>query len=387
MKRKKFFILGTAIVALVAISAMFIKTGGTEVETVTVSKGEINRRVTDTGYVQPVKSYDLYAVQSGRVINVPVQNGARVKKGQTIAVLENNDLNLQISEMQSQLSQANSTAEGARAAMGRTELELKEANDNLTRVTELFQEGAVSRVEYDKAVLRVQSLQETLNEQKSMYNSAQSRKTGLGKSLKELNIKADQLSVTSPVDGLILNLPAQEELYVNPGTLLATVAGQERLEVKADILSDDLAEVKIGQDVDITAPVLGQKTLRGRVTRIYPRAEEKQSALGVTQRRVPVIVSLDDPAVLKPGYEVKVAINTLISRDILVVPRQSVLVKNDGAKEIMVVSGDRVERRQIKTGLSDSEKLEVIDGVKAGEQIIQDGSLELKDNAKIKPLT
>lgn len=304
MKRKKLFFLGTAIAALAAISVILIKTGGTEVETVTLAKGEINRRVTDTGYVQPVKSYDLYAVQSGRVTKVPVQNGARVKKGQIIAVLENKDLDLQISDMQSQLSQANSTTGGAKAAMGRTELDLTEARDDLARITELFRKEAVSRVEYDKAGLRVQSLLETLNEQKSAYDSALSREAGLEKSLGELKAKAGQLSVKSPVDGIILNLPAQEELYVSPGSLLATVAGQEHLEIKADILSDDLAEVKIGQDVDVTAPVLGQKTVRGKVTRIYPRAEEKQSTLGVIQRRVPVIISLEDPAVLKPGYEV-----------------------------------------------------------------------------------
>nr|WP_315989747.1 HlyD family efflux transporter periplasmic adaptor subunit [Desulforamulus aquiferis] len=82
--------------------------------------------------------------------------------------------------------------------------------------------------------------------------------------MEQINLKEEQLILKSPVDGIILDLPAKQEQVINPGTLLATVAVSEKLEVKADLLSDDLGEVSLGQRVQITAPVLGDKTWRGK---------------------------------------------------------------------------------------------------------------------------
>ncbi|GEM_PF-2892388 len=79
------------------------------------------------------------------------------------------------------------------------------------------------------------------------------------------------LTVQSPVDGVILSLPAEQEQVVTPGSVLASVAVPEKLEIKADILSDEMGEVSLGQRVKITAPVLGSKVLYGEVREIIVR--------------------------------------------------------------------------------------------------------------------
>ena len=385
MKRKTFYYLGAAAAVLVVV-ALMIRGSGTVTDIVEVKTGDIACQVIDTGYVQPSGYYDLYATQSARVVKVPVQAGELVKEGQHLVILENTDLNVQISDLQSQLSQAAAASAGSRAAMARTELELNDAVDNLARIEELYQAGAVSRVEYDKARLQVESYKKTLEEQKSQLAGALSREAGTEKSLLELSEKKAQLVITSPADGTVLDLPAREEQYANPGTLLVTVAQKGRLEIKADILSDDLAEIRLGQRVAITAPVLGQRVLEGKLGKIYPRAEEKQSVLGVIQRRVPVIISLQDPANLKPGYEVKVAIETAVRRNVPMVPREAVKSMDDGRKEVLVVEQGRVRHRSVKTGLGNSEYIEIVAGLRTGEQIIADGSIAFKENARIKPV-
>lgn len=385
MKRKTFFYLGAAAAVLLVV-VLIIRSSGTTTDMVEVKKGEITRRVTDTGYVQPAGYYDLYSTQSARVVKVMVQAGELVNKGQTLVILENTDLNVQISDLQSRLAQAKAASAGTRATVARTELELNDALANLSRMEELNLSGAVSRVDYDQAKLKVETCRKNLEEQKSQLAGDLSLAAGINKSLQELAGKKTQLITTSPAEGKVLDLPAREEQYVNPGTLLATVEKKGRLEIKSDILSDDLADIRVGQRVEITAPVLGQRALEGKVGKIYPRAEEKQSALGVIQRRVPVIISLGDPANLKPGFEVQVAIETDARRNVLVLPRESVRSLKDGGKEVMVVEKGRVRHRPVQTGLDNSEYIEIVAGLKDGEQIIADGSLEFKENARIKPV-
>lgn len=369
---------------ILGVASLMLLRGGQEVATVQVQAGSINRTVADSGYVQPSSDYNVHATQTARVTQVVAEAGQPVKQGDTLILLENLDLSLQISDAHSQIAQAVNRAAGARAAVERFDLELKDATDNLNRIQELYEGGVVSQADYDKAVLLVETCRRNLNEQKSLLESTLAQESGQRQALEQLKAKEGQLVVKSPAGGMVLSLPVKQEEVVSPGALLVTLAATSQLEVKADILSDDLGEVQVGQKVSITAPVLGQKRLAGEVKKIYPRAEEKQSALGIIQRRVPVIITLPEADVLKPGYEVRVAIETLSRKDVLVVPREAVYTTGDGYKEVMVVVQGQVQRRRVQTGLSDHENIEVTSGLEAGEIIIKDGSLSLKEKARVK---
>jgi len=349
-----------------------------------VRQGDITKTVSDSGYVQPSTDYGLNVTQTARVIQAPVKTGEFVKQGQTLVVLENLDLAVQISDLRSQLAQASTSAAGARAGLERIQLELKDASENLTRTQELYQAGVVSKVEYDKARLLVETTRQNLSEQTSRLDSALAQQDGLNQSLQQLGAKEQQLVVKSPVDGTVMSLPVKQEQVLSPGALLAYVAVSDQLEIKADILSDDLADVEIGQKCSITAPVLGEKVLVGEVMKIYPQAEEKQSALGIIQRRVPVIISLSDPVNLKPGFEVKVAIETLSRHNALLLPREAMRTTRDGHKEVMVVVNKKVQHRSVQTGISDQENIEITGGLEAGDVVVKDGSLDLAEGAIVK---
>jgi HlyD family secretion protein len=404
MKKRKKIYLGAGILVVLAMSIIgtVLFSDGKEVETVQVRQGSIIRAVVDNGYVQPATSYDLQATQGARVDRVLVEKGQPVKQGQTLVVLENLDLAMQINEVRSQLSQAKTTADGTRAAVERAQIELKDAGEraqgenfdraielkdakeNFDRAQELFQAGAITRVEYDKAKQQVEICRQSLNEQNYRLENVLAQIAGLNQSLRQLTAKEQQLDVKSSVNGTVLSLPVKREQVLSPGALLASIGVPDHLEVKADILSDDLAEVKVGQKATITAPVLDQKVLKGKVKQIYPRAEEKQSALGIIQRRVPVIIALNDQANLKPGFEVKVAIETLNRQDVLILPREAICTTKDDQKEVLAVVNGRVQRRTVRTGISDHENIEITSGLTAGEMVVRDGSLDLKEKEKVK---
>lgn len=384
--KKKVYLIGAIILTGLAAATIKMLWGGQEVEVLQVQPGTITRSVTDSGYVQPAADFAIQATQNARVSEVLVETGQSVKAGQILLALENLDLSVQISEARSQLSQAQTAAQGARAALERTRLELADAGENRKRIEELYGAGAVSRAEYDRAVLQVETCTRTLEEQNALLDSDLARAAGFRQSLDRLEAKEGQLVVKSPADGIVLDLPVKREEVVGPMTPVATVAAAGQLEVKADILSDDLGEVKLGQRVVISAPVLGSKTLTGEVKKIYPRAEEKQSALGVIQRRVPVIITLPDPGPLKPGYEVRVGIVTRIREGVLVLPREAVRTTGDGQREVSVVVKERVERRPVQTGLSDQAAIEITGGLEEGDVVIRDGGSELKEKTRVKPV-
>jgi HlyD family secretion protein len=183
-----------------------------------------------------------------------------------------------------------------------------------------------------------------------------------------------------------MQLPVEQEQVVVYGALLARVAMPNDLEIKVDLLSDDLGEIQIGQKAQITAPVLGNQVLNGEVIQIYPQAEEKQSALGVIQRRVPTIIRLDDTSNLKPGYETRVSIITASNENVLLVPREAVLSSTNGEKQVMAIVNNRVVMRTVTTGLFDNKNVEITAGLQEGQEIIKDASIGLQPNARVKAL-
>lgn len=373
-----------AAAAAVALGALLFMGRGKEVELTAVSWGSIVRQVVDTGYVQAVDSYDLQSAQSARVTRVLAETGQAVRKGEVLVLAENLDLAQQISDTRSQLGQAAGAVEGARAALERARLECEDAQRSCDRLKELYEAGAVTAVELEKAQLQLESCRRVLQEQAALLQSAQVRQAGLDRVLEQLLDKERQLVIKSPVDGIVIELPVKSGHVLNPGDLVAKVAVVDKLEVRADILADDMAEVQVGQKATVTSPVLGGTALTGEVVKIYPRAEEKQSSLGITQRRVPVIVALDSAGGLKPGYEVRVAITTLVKEGVTVLPREAVRTVSGGRKEVTAVVAGRTQRRSVQTGLYDRDNVEITAGLSLGDLVVRDGSLDLPDKTKIK---
>ncbi|KUK54675.1 MAG: Efflux transporter, RND family, MFP subunit [Desulfotomaculum sp. 46_296] len=383
MNRKKIIYAGITILIAAGIVCGWLLGSVKNVDTVQAVKGSIVKEIIDTGYVQPVDSKDLYAAQNSTIEQLPVEAGQKVEKGQILVVLENLDLTIQIRDTRSLLSQTLIDAEGSKAALDKASAELEDAKENYARIQNLYETGAASRVEYDRAALQVQIDEKTLQEASTVLEAGLAQAEGLKQSLAVLSAKEEQLTVKSPLEGIVLAVPVKLGQVVNSGVLLVTVADSEQLEIKADILSDDLGQVAVGQKVTVTAPVLDRR-LTGAVKKIYPQAEEKISALGVIQRRAPVLITVKDPANLKPGFEVKVAIQTLSRTDVLIVPRESVITRGDGQKEVAVVNNGRISYQLIETGINDQDNIEVAGGLKEGDLVVRDGSLGLKENTKVK---
>lgn len=387
MKKRKRWIWGLGVLLILAGAVYLYQRPGTLVEVVDVKTGTIARTVEETGYVEPVESLELYADQYARVVETRVETGDKVKKDQVLIVLENPELAVEIANMEVQLSQAQSGAGSLKSSLHQMELELSKAEKDLKRGEELFNEGAITQDEYEEIDFLADTARGNVGRIKEELARNNDQVFGLKKSLAELKQKKAGLVVESPFDGVVLELSVKQEGVVSPGSQLISVAKPDQLKIKVDILSDDLAQVKLGQPVLITAPVLGKTVLKGTVMQIYPKAEEKQSALGVVQRRVPVMISFQETGILKPGYEVQAAIQIEKQENVLVLPRESVRTTGTGEKEVFLVDQGKVKFLPVETGIFDSENIEITGGLKKGDMVIKNAGLDLKEGQKIETIS
>lgn len=380
---KKVLIAGGIVLAAL-LAAYWTLSGGRSAETVKVALGDITRSIDDNGYVRLAQDYDIQAVQTARVLQVTVKAGDMVKTGQPLVLLENLDLAVQTFEAAARLYQAQAAAATALAGRDKAALDLRDKNAQQERLQKLLDVGGVSQVEYDQARLAADAAEKTLQELETGLKTGQGQVQELTLMLEKLQAKEKQLTVESPVDGQILSLPVKTAQVIMTGTPIVKVGVPGEMEIEAKILSDDLAEIRTGQQVKISAPVLGETVITGTVKNIAPLAEEKVSALGVIQRRVPVVISLPASQILQSGYEVKVSIITNHAGPVLVIPKESLRTGKDGKKEVMQVVGGRVKITAVETGLADSRLIEIKSGLAAGNVIVKDATVDIPEKTKIK---
>ena len=384
MKSKKAWIIGGIILAAVIAIAAIMGSGGEEVEAVKASRGTFVLKLEETGYVEAANDREVQATLAAQVRELLVETGDKVVPGQVLIKLFSPELTTETESARSQLVRTESELQAAELSVQSIRLELEQAENDLARKKTLLQSGALAQAEYEQAQLQVDKLKKSISQQEVSVSGLNKQVASLGAVLNSLEEKAGELQVISPISGTILDLPVKVGQVVSPGTMLAQVGSDSQLEVKTELLSDDLGRVKTGQTTQITAPILGDRALTGPVSKIYPRAHEKTSALGIIQRRVPVIIALNQAANLQPGYEVRVAIETLRKEDVILLPRESIRLTEDGHYRVLVVNEGRIEERLIEIGEKNQQWVEVTKGIKVGETVVRDGSLELKEGSRVK---
>jgi HlyD family secretion protein len=385
MKLKRPWIIGIFVVAVIVIAAALMSSGQ-QVEVTQAKKGIFTQVIEETGYVQVIEEQQIQATQTALVSQVLLEAGDRVEKGQLVMILTNSALEAELASVRSQLAQVKSQLSQAELELLARRAELNQAQDDLDRKKALLDAGALAEADYQTAQLQFSKIRNSVAQQESSV-------AGLAQQVGDHQIMLDALlsqsaewEVRSSVAGVLLDRPVKKGQVVAPGTLLALIGADEGMEIKTDLLSDEIGQVQVGQKVTISAPVLGEQSLSGQVSKIYPQAYEKVSALGVIQRRVPVVISLPQTANLRPGYEVRVAIETVHKEDVTLLPREAIRLNSNGDYQVMAVVDNRMVTTPVIVGEKNQLWVEIIEGIEPGQIVIRDGSQEVKEGSRVKPV-
>jgi len=381
MKKILFAVLGFGVIGL-ALWFFFLRSE--PVEIVRVVRGVLVRTVEEDGFVEAPGDRKIYATQLARVLEVPVEEGEAVLPGTVLVRMKNPDLDVRLQETLTLLNQAERDRRGASALVESTRLLLLDAKRSAVRRKQLYEAGAISLSELEDAALTLERLEKEFKRHKSAEDSAAALESGLRRTARELRAKGSELVVKSPIQGVVLELPAEKDGVLQPGDLVVTVAPRARIEVVSDILSDTMGEVAVGQKVRVTAPVLGSQVLEGKVAKIYPQAFEKLSALGVVQRRVRVKINLPFNQRLKPGFEVRVAIETDRHDGALLLPIEAVRTTENGDQMVLRVLNGRIRKTLVRTGLADRRSVEILEGLEEGDAVIRDAGLDIREGTPVR---
>lgn len=386
MKKGRLKFYAAAGVAVMLALTFFLIFRPGEMIAVRAVRGEISSGVEEDGYIQPLDDRNFYATQTARIAELPVEAGDGVTRNQMLMQMANPDLEAILAETRAYWRQSEKSKDGYAAAAASLRLLLTDEKRNLERYRKLYEAGALSRTDMEQASLRVERYTKDMLEAQARLASASALSGGLQQQVSELEKKKGELTLRSPIDGYVLDLPVKKEQVVMPGELLVALGVKDEMEIRSDILSDSLGGVKVGSNVRITAPILKDLVLEGYVQKIYPLAEEKVSPLGVAQRRVPVIIAFHVSDLLKPGYEVRVFIETSRREDTLILPVESVRTE-DGARKVFRVEDGKIREIAVITGITDRRMVEILKGVEDGDVMIRDASLDLREGQRVRAET
>jgi RND family efflux transporter MFP subunit len=380
-RRKKFFYLIWAILALVAAGFLYrmgLFTPPVQVQLANVTQvypSQAYTVLTASGYVVPQRKSALASKVTGRLVWLGVEEGSRIKKGDVVARLESQDV-------EAAKAQAAANLETARFNLENAKAELADATLNLDRSQELVGKNFIAREEYDTAVARHKKAVATAKAAEAVIKSNEA-------ALEAAAIQLEYTLIRAPFDAVVLTKNADIGDIVTPFSAAAdsksavvTIADMESLQVQADVSESSLGQVKIGQPCEIQLDALPDRRLRGAVHMIVPTGDRSKAAVMVKIRFVD-----RDPRIL-PEMSAKVSfLSKPVSRLDQVartaVNQKALLSRGEG-KGVFLVKGDRVVETSVRTGAQIGDMVEVLIGLKAGDQVVLDPPIKLKNGARVK---
>lgn len=186
-----------------------------------------------------------------------------------------------------------------------------------------------------------------------------------------------RIPIRSPQNGVITSLLIRDGMYVKPETELMTLADTSRLWVVADIYEHQIDWIRPGLEAEISTPALPGRSWKGQLEYIYPELDPKTRTLKVR-------IAFDNPdSLLKPNLFANVTIYGGPKKDILTLPREALILEANRSLVIRRLDDGRFQPVKVKTGMRTADEVEILSGLKAGDEVVVSGQFLLDSEANI----
>lgn len=436
---RTWWILGGIVVVLVGGLLIAKKVGWigqekpTEVELTAVFQTEIIERVSASGRVQPEIEVKLSPDVSGEIIGLYVQEGDSVKAGQLLLKIRPDNYESLFSRAQASVNSSKAALEQAKAQVAQADARLIRAKADFDRNKKLYEDKVVSLADFEQVRANYEVAQQDVESAKANREAAlfniKSAEAGLRDAAENLR----KTTIFAPVSGTISSLSVEVgERVVGTtqmaGTELMRIANLSNMEVRVNVNENDIVRVLLGDtaDIDVDAYSSTGRKFRGIVTEIANTATGQtgtaasisSSADAVTEFQVKIRILNDSFKDLitsrngkrvypfKPGMTASVEIITDRKAGVLAVPISAVTTRADSSlaksttdtkntgtsakntpdkkqelKEIVFVYKDgKALQREVKTGISDFENIQILTGLQQGDQVISGPFIAVSKN-------
>lgn len=342
MKKRWIWIgLGAAAVIAMVVASVVRQQAGkvTAVQYARVRLEDVTSVVRAPGKIEPKTQVKISADIPGKVVDLRVNEGDRVRRGQLMLQLDD-------TQYRSSLQQAEATYASAVAREREARQALQINTSNYDRQRALFDKKLLSQAEWDEATRVHESARVAMTTASEEVSRSRAAVVAARDNVRKCRFEA-------PFDGVVSALNVEEGEVViigtmnNPGTQILTVSDLSRMLVRADVDETDVVDMRIGQKAKISVDAFPDTTFPGRVTEIGNTAKRSLTSAveGQTNFEVEVVFDADVPGV-RPGMTADVEIETATREKALAVPIQAVVVRTERELERAAKGGRRAERRR-----------------------------------------
>ncbi|WP_017729914.1 efflux RND transporter periplasmic adaptor subunit [Nafulsella turpanensis] len=446
-KRKKsnrlLYIL-LAVVAVLVIAAVAAKSAGIigqpeqiEVELAEADLHTIVEKVNASGMIQPETEVQITPDVPGEIIELLVKEGDSVVRGDLLIKIRPDNFQSALARVKANYNQQKANLSSSRSRLAQAEAQFEKAKSDFERSEKLYKQNVISDADFDQARATYRVAEEELQAAQQNVEAARYMVESAGATVKEAQENLDLTSVHAPVSGTISKLSVEEgERVVGTsqmaGTEMMRIADLNRMEVQVDVNENDIIRVSLGDTaiIDVDSYAHMDRQFKGVVTAIANTANAKVSPEAVTEFEVKVRIlnsSFQDlieeegmKIPFRPGMTASVEIITNKKENVLSVPLAAVTTRSieledegdakrmggadmetedpkrlpdveDEIEEVVFVYKDGVANMvNVKTGISDYEFIEIIEGLEQGQEVVAGPYLvvskRLEEGDLIKPL-
>jgi RND family efflux transporter MFP subunit len=362
MIKKKLLTMGSTLILLVSLfscrpqeqeSIQEESFGAARVTVFEISRQRISEKLVFTGVIEAWQTINVTPEVGGRIANINVEEGDKVRKGQLLAELDTRATRLQL--------------EQADASVAVAQANYNDAKKNMERMERLIKENAVSEQQYEKIKLAFESAEAQLDQAKAALN------------LSKFNL--DVSIMEAPFDGVVASKNAEVGDVINPmmggfspNSGVLTLMDFSRVKIEADVSQEDVIRITKGQPASMSISAIPGRSFSGRVSVVNLTADPMT-------KKFHVEVTADNPDFeLRPNTFGEITIEVSSHEDALVVPQKAILEN----KYVFVVNEDNTVRRQeVSLGLENTDMVEILSGVQIGDRVVVEGSYGLDNGTKI----
>ena len=318
--------------------------------------------MTAGGYIVAESEITVSSKVAGRVATLNVREGDLVKKGDIIAILDNEELKIQMEEAEANAEKASLNLKHKQELYEKDLIDLK-------RREELFKENLISPSQLDKEERNLVIAKLELDRAKSELEVCK-------KKLQLARIRFEESIIRAPISGTVIDKIADVGEMLFPmktmegksGSAIVTLADLRVMNVEIDINEDDIEKIKLKRTALITPDSSPDRTYQGEVIEISPMADRQKNV-------VPIKVRIKNPdEYLKPDMSAKVTFqekmpDESVEKAVIKIPRDAV-VNKDGKNIVLVIEDSHTRKREVQLGDLQGEYVVVEKGLKDGEKIV-----------------
>lgn len=339
-----------------------------------VSRATLKQELMLNGTIEPVLQVDLRSKISGRLERLgseggpAIEEGARVKKGDIVAVLEHRDLDAQVAQAAAAVATAEAGITSARTAYSETQRERKRAENLLAQGSATEQARDKAATADERAAAGVEQAQAQLAQAKAALQAAE--------------VVRDEATIRAPFDGVIAAKNADPGSMLTPAAPLLRIVATDEVRILVTVPTVHLPALASGKALaEVSVDVRPDAAFPCAIRTIFPEVNEVTRTATLELRAKNPVAGNEDPP-LRPGMYASIRIVLETRENVLAVPIDSIIRLRE-RQLVFLAEGGTARSREIRTGIRENALVEVLEGVNAGDPLVVGGQQRLTDGAAI----